>query len=112
MDKRARAGGAVKIGFEGGQMPLQRRLPKIGFRSRISLRHGEITLSELNKLAHNKVDHIDLATLKTHNVIAKRILFVKVILSGNIDQAVHLKGIKATKGAQKEIKAVGGTLGE
>ncbi len=111
--QKSRAGGMTKIGFEGGQMPLQRRLPKIGFCSRISFVRDEVTLSELNKLAHNtEVDHIDLATLKAHNVIAKKILSVKVILSGNLDQAVHLKGIKATKGAQKKIEAVGGTLGE
>ena len=105
--QKSRSGGLVKIGFEGGQMPLQRRLPKFGFSSRMSNITDEITLSELNKCQNSD---IDLAILKSNNLIRKNILHVKVILSGKITKAVNLKGIKATKGAQKAIEAMGGTI--
>lgn len=105
--QKSRSGGLPKIGFEGGQMPLQRRLPKFGFSSRISLVTGEVTLSELNKI--NESD-INIATLKQHNLITKNILRVKVILSGSIDKAINITGIKVTKGANAAIVAAGGTI--
>lgn len=103
----ARAGGYHKLGFEGGQMPLHRRLPKFGFISRQSLVRGEVRLDEL---AHVKGAEITLETLRAANIIAKTVKFAKVILSGEIKHAVHLKGIKATKGARAAIEAAGGKV--
>ena len=98
--QKSRAGGNIKIGFEGGQMPLQRRLPKIGFFSRSSLTSEEVTLSEINKL---KEDIITIDVLKKYNLISNNIMKVKVILSGDITRAVTCSGIKVTKGAQVAI---------
>lgn len=105
--QKARAGGFHKVGFEGGQMPLQRRLPKVGFRSRLARITAEIRLSELNTLA---VDVIDIAALQSANLISRNIKRAKVMASGQIDKAVTLKGIKATKGARAAIEAAGGKL--
>lgn len=105
--QKSRSGGFSKIGFEGGQMPLQRRLPKVGFSSRVSRITSEITLGELNKLNE---DVINIAVLKQHNLITKNILRVKVILSGEINKAITLEGIKVTKGAAAAIKSAGGTI--
>jgi len=105
----SRSGGFTKIGFEGGQMPLQRRLPKVGFTSRISRVTSQITLSQIDKLAETD---IDIDVLKKNNLVTKNILRVKVILSGEITRAINLKGIKATKGAKAAIEAAKGTISE
>src|SRR5207244_1335045 len=96
-----------KVGFEGGQMPLQRRLPKMGFNSRIKRTTDQITLCELEKLG---LETVDLHVLKEKGLVSKSILQVKVILSGEITKAVKLKGIKATKGALSAIHAAGGSV--
>lgn len=105
--QRARAGGYHKVGFEGGQMPLQRRLPKFGFASRKALVTAEIRLSELNKLT---TDIVDMITLKEANLINASVEFVKVFASGEIKKAMKLRGIRVTAGAKKAIEAVGGNV--
>ena len=107
--QKARSGGFTKIGFEGGQMPLQRRLPKVGFSSRISIVTSQVTLDQLDKLTEKD---INIDVLKKHNLITKNILRVKVMLSGEINRAVNLVGIKATKGAKAAIEAAKGTISE
>jgi len=103
----ARAGGFHKVGFEGGQMPLQRRLPKVGFTSRIGRTRAEVRLDELAKV---DAAVIDLLALKTAKVIAQEIQQAKVILSGKITKAVTLKGVGVTKGARAAIEAAGGKV--
>ena len=105
--QKARSGGFHKVGFEGGQMPLQRRLPKIGFTSRASKFSAEIRLSELNGLV---VDDIDLKTLIDANIVPVFTKTAKVIQSGEVNKAVSLKGIKASKGARQSIEAAGGKV--
>ena len=107
--QKSRSGGFTKIGFEGGQMPLQRRLPKIGFTSRISKTTSQITLSELDKLTETD---INIDVLKQNNLVTKNITRVKVMLSGEIKRSVNLTGIRATKGAKAAIEAVKGTIKE
>ncbi len=107
--QKSRAGGFHKVGFEGGQMPLQRRLPKRGFVSLTAGRSVEVRLSELEKLP---VDDIDLLTLKQAGVIPANALSAKVILSGKLTRKVSLKGIGATKGALAAIQAAGGSVAE
>jgi large subunit ribosomal protein L15 len=105
--QRARKGGYHKVGFEGGQMPLQRRMPKVGFRSAMKATRAEVRLSEL---AGIEAAVIDLAALKAANVIPTSADQAKVVLSGEIKKAVTLKGIGATKGAKAAIEAAGGRL--
>ncbi len=105
--QRARKGGYHKVGFEGGQMPLQRRLPKVGFRSGLKSTRAEVRLSELAKVEGTV---IDLAALKAADVVPKHAEVAKVVLSGAITRAVTLKGIGATKGALAAIVAAGGTV--
>jgi large subunit ribosomal protein L15 len=105
--QRARKGGYHKVGFEGGQMPLQRRLPKVGFRSAIKVLRAEVRLSELAKVEGGVVD---LAALKKANVVPAAAERAKVVLSGEIKKAVTLKGVAATKGAKAAIEAAGGTI--
>ena len=107
--QKARAGGYHKVGFEGGQMPLQRRLPKRGFRSLTALVTAEVHLTELNSLSS---DVVDLFSLKQAGIVSDKVKFVKVISSGSIERAVILKGIKATKGAKIAIEAAGGRIEE
>ena len=107
--QKSRSGGQTKIGFEGGQMPLQRRLPKVGFSSRLARATDEIRLNELNALT---ADVIDIAALKDANLISKSIKRVKIMESGKIEKAVTLKGIGVTKGARKAIEAAGGKIEE
>jgi len=107
--QKSRSGGFSKIGFEGGQMPLQRRLPKIGFTSRVSRITSQVTLSQLDKLSETD---INIDVLKQHNLVTKNILRVKVMLSGEINHAINLSGIRATKGAKTAIEAVKGTISE
>ncbi|MFC0180838.1 50S ribosomal protein L15 [Thorsellia kenyensis] len=107
--QKARSGGTVRRGFEGGQMPLYRRLPKFGFTSRTAKFNAEIRLNELAKVDS---DVIDLAALKEANLVDLQVETVKVILSGKIEKAVTLKGIGATKGARAAIEAAGGKIEE
>lgn len=105
--QKSRSGGGVKPGFEGGQMPLQRRLPKFGFTSRTARFTAEIRLNELAKV---EADIIDLASLKAADIVADNIKTAKVVLSGEIDKAVTLRGLKVTKGAKAAIEAAGGKI--
>ena len=105
--QKSRSGGFSKVGFEGGQMPLQRRLPKVGFSSRVGRVSAEIRLHELAKV---EADVIDIDALKISNLVIKNVLYVKVMLSGAIDKAVTLKGIKVSKGAKAAIEAAGGKV--
>jgi large subunit ribosomal protein L15 len=107
--QKARSGGFTKIGFEGGQMPLQRRLPKVGFSSRVSIITSQVTLSELDKLEEKE---ITIDVLKQHNLVTKNIKRVKVILSGEITRAITLTDIRATKGAKTAIEAAKGSVSE
>ncbi|ULJ62563.1 50S ribosomal protein L15 [Wielerella bovis] len=108
--QKSRAGGFHKVGFEGGQMPLQRRLPKRGFNSLTAAFNAEVRLSELNAVA---VDEIDVLTLKQAGLVAANAQVVKIIASGSLNKAVTLKGgIKATKGAKAAIEAAGGKVEE
>lgn len=105
--QHSRSGGYHKVGFEGGQMPLQRRVPKFGFSSRIGRVTGEVRLDELAKL---DTDVVDLAALQAANIVSKNIKRVKVFASGKIEKAITLKGITATKGAAAAIEAAGGKI--
>jgi large subunit ribosomal protein L15 len=106
--QKARAGGYHKVGFEGGQMPKQRRLPKFGFTSRHELDRAEL---RLNQLENNKLAGvIDLISLHKANIISSRIKQVKVIATGTLQKAVTLRGILVTKGARAAIEAVGGKI--
>jgi len=107
--QKSRAGGFHKVGFEGGQMPLQRRLPKRGFVSLTQGRNVEVRLSDLEKMP---LEEIDLLSLKQANVIAQDALSAKVILSGKLTRKVALKGVGATKGAKAAIEALGGSVAE
>ncbi|WP_416191778.1 50S ribosomal protein L15 [Neisseria sp. CCUG12390] len=107
--QKSRSGGFHKVGFEGGQMPLQRRLPKRGFKSLTASSNAEVRLSELALVA---VSEIDLLVLKQAGLIFANATNVKVIASGELSKAVTLKGIKATKGARAAIEAVGGKVEE
>ena len=107
--QKSRSGGFHKIGFEGGQMPLQRRLPKMGFLSRKSRFIDEL---RLNELALVKADVIDLDALKAANLISREVRSVKVFMSGSKAKAVNLKGIRVTKGARAAIEAAGGKIEE
>ena len=107
--QKSRSGGYHKIGFEGGQMPLQRRLPKVGFNSRKSRFVDEL---RLNELALVDAPVIDLDALRAANLISREINSVKVFASGSIDKAVTLKGIRVTKGARAAIEAAGGKIEE
>ena len=105
--QKSRAGGYHKVGFEGGQMPIQRRLPKIGFRSRKSLTAAQLRLHELAKV---DAEVIDLQALKDAGLIAKNIVQVKVFLSGELTRPVKLKGLAITKGARSAVEAAGGSV--
>ena len=105
--QKSRSGGFHKIGFEGGQMPLQRRLPKVGFTSRKSLVSEEVRLHELAAVEDGAVD---LASLRAAGVLKQSTLFAKIIASGEINQAVTVKGLRATKGARAAIEASGGKV--
>jgi large subunit ribosomal protein L15 len=105
--QKSRSGGSVKPGFEGGQMPLQRRLPKFGFTSRKAAFVAEVRLSEL---ASMNVDVIDLAALQAADVINDRMKDAKIILSGELTRAVTVKGLRVTKGAAAAIVAAGGKI--
>lgn len=105
--QKSRSGGRVKPGFEGGQMPIQRRVPKYGFTSRKSLVTAEIRLSELAKV---DADVVNLESLKAANLISKNIKFAKIIASGEVSKAVTVSGLRVTAGAQKAIESAGGKV--
>ncbi|WP_168015512.1 50S ribosomal protein L15 [Halomonas salinarum] len=105
--QKSRTGGSVKPGFEGGQMPLQRRLPKFGFTSAKSLISEEVRLAELAKVDG---DVVDLDTLKKANVLKDATRYAKVLLSGELNKAVTVRGLKVTKGARAAIEAAGGKV--
>lgn len=105
--QKSRAGGYHKVGFEGGQMPLQRRLPKRGFKSASLKYNAEITLTDLDKLGASEVD---LLSLKQAGLVAQIAKVVKVIKTGELSRAVVLKGIGATAGAKAVIEAAGGSV--
>lgn len=107
--QKSRAGGFHKVGFEGGQMPLQRRLPKRGFISLTAARNAEVRLSDLERLP---VDEVDLLTLKQAGVVPADALSAKVIMSGQLTRKVNLKGVGATKGARIAIEAAGGSVAD
>lgn len=105
--QKSRSGGFHKVGFEGGQMPLQRRLPKRGFRSRIADQSAELRLDTLDK---SGLESVDLLALREKKLIGAGVTTVKVIASGEISRALTLKGVKATAGAAKAIEAAGGSV--
>ncbi len=105
--QKSRNGGFHKVGFEGGQMPIQRRLPKVGFNSRSAKYSAEVRLDELQKLG---ADSVNLQALIDANIVPATTKKAKVILSGEISSAVTLQGVKATKGAQAAIEAAGGKV--
>jgi large subunit ribosomal protein L15 len=107
--QKSRSGGFHKVGFEGGQMPLQRRLPKRGFNSLTRARNYEIRLTDLDRLP---VDEIDLLALQAAGIVPGNALAAKVILSGAIGRKITLKGVGATKGAKAAIEAAGGSVAE
>lgn len=106
---KARSGGSVKPGFEGGQMPLQKRLPKFGFTSRVGMVTAEIRLGELNKV---DADVVDLEALRKADLINANIKRAKIFLSGELTKAVTIKGLAVTKGAKAAIEAAGGKVEE
>jgi len=103
----SRSGGTIRPGFEGGQMPLQKRLPKYGFTSRLAMVTAEIRLSELNKV---EGEIVDIDSLRAAGLITSGILRAKVFASGEVTKAVTLKGVGATKGARAAIEAAGGKV--
>jgi len=103
----SRSGGSIRPGFEGGQMPLQKRLPKYGFTSRLAMVTAEISLSELNKV---EGEIVDIDSLRAAGLITSGILRAKVFASGEVTKAVTLKGVGATKGARAAIEAAGGKV--
>ena len=105
--QKSRAGGFHKVGFEGGQMPIQRRLPKRGFKSLQKDYKDQIRTSELNKLPEGK---IDLLTLKKENLVSELALSVKIFLSGAVDKKYTISGIAVTKGAKETIESAGGKI--
>jgi len=105
--QKARSGGFHKVGFEGGQMPLQRRLPKFGFTSRKSLVSAEVRLSEIDKA---RIDVITIDSLKAKGLIQKNVKFVKVMLSAEISRPVTIQGIKISAGAAKAVTSAGGKI--
>ena len=105
--QKSRSGGKVRVGFEGGQMPMQRRLPKFGFTSRKSLVSTEVNLFEIAKV---EGDVVDVNALQAAGLVKKNIQFVKVVKSGEVSRAVTVKGLKVTKGAREAIEAAGGKV--
>ncbi|MGL9769831.1 MAG: 50S ribosomal protein L15 [Sodalis sp. (in: enterobacteria)] len=107
--QKSRSGGGVRRGFEGGQMPLYRRLPKFGFTSRKSIASAEIRLSDL---AHIEGNVVDINTLKAANIVRIQTKFAKIMLSGKIKRAITVRGLRVSKGASAAIKAAGGKIEE
>jgi|OM-RGC.v1.024425284 ribosomal protein L15, bacterial/organelle len=108
--QKSRTGGQVAVGFEGGQNPLQRRLPKRGFTSRVSRYHAQVRLSELNQIPAAQHQRIDLKVLKQLGVIRQHIVSVKIFASGNISTAMTLVGLSVTAGVRAAIEQAGGQV--
>ena len=107
--QKSRSGGTVKPGFEGGQMPLQRRVPKFGFTSKLAMGTAEVRLAELAKVDG---DVIDLAALKAANVVRRDMKRAKIVLQGEIDRAVTIRGVAISKGAREAVEKAGGKVEE
>ena len=107
--QKSRSGGFHKVGFEGGQMPIYRRLPKFGFTSKLAMVTAEVRLSELNKV---EGDVVSLETLKSANIIRGDMKRARIILSGEVTRALTFKGVKVTRGAKQAIEAAGGSVEE
>ncbi|EDX91098.1 50S ribosomal protein L15 [Alcanivorax sp. HI0083] len=107
--QKSRSGGTVKPGFEGGQMPLQRRVPKFGFTSKLAMGTAEVRLAELAKV---EGDVIDLASLKAANVVRRDMKRAKIVLQGEIDRAVTVRGVAISKGAREAVEKAGGKVEE
>lgn len=107
--QKSRSGGYHKIHFEGGQMPIQRRLPKMGFTSKAAKLHAEVRLEDLTKI---DAEIIDISVLKEKNIVSEKIKHIKVIFSGKIEKPIKVKGFKLTKGAQEAILNAGGSIEE
>jgi len=107
--QKSRSGSGIRRGFEGGQMPLFRRLPKFGFTSKMAMTTAEVRLSELNKV---EGDVVSVETLKAANIIRHDMRRARIILSGDVTKAYTFKGIKVTKGAKQAIEAAGGSIEE
>ena len=107
--QKSRSGGSVRPGFEGGQMPLQKRLPKYGFSSRIARTTAQIRISELNAIA---AEVVDLEALKAADLVKDNVTRARVFLSGELDKAVTVKGLAVTKGAREAIEKAGGKVEE
>ena len=105
--QKSRSGGKVRVGFEGGQLPLQRRVPRFGFRSRIGGVTAEVRVGELNRI---NGDEITLESLKDANVLSKDVKRARVFLSGEIHRAMTIKGLGVTRGARAAIEKAGGTI--
>jgi len=105
--QKARSGGRVRPGFEGGQMPLQKRLPKYGFKSRVGMKTAEVRLSDLGRI---EADVIDLEALKAADLVRNDMLRARVFLAGGIDRAVTVKGLAVSKGARAAIEQAGGKV--
>jgi len=105
--QRSRAGGYHKVGFEGGQMPLQRRLPKVGFSSRLARITAEVRLHELGKI---EGDMVDIVALRKASLVSRAIRYVKIVASGQVDRPLTVRGVRVTKGARTAIEAAGGTI--
>ena len=105
--QHSRSGGYHKVGFEGGQMPLQRRIPKFGFTSRKSLVSAEVRLHALNKIVG---DVVDIEVLKAANIISGQIKYVKIFASGKLERSVTTRGLRITKGAKAAVEAMGGKV--
>jgi len=105
--QKSRSGGKIKTGFEGGQMPLQRRLPKVGFRSRLARNTAEVRLHEIAKL---EGDVVSMSSLHAANILPRSKTRAKIILSGEIGRAVTVRGVRCTRGARAVIEAAGGTV--
>ncbi|UTO21458.1 50S ribosomal protein L15 [Moraxella sp. FZLJ2109] len=105
----SRSGSSIPAGFEGGQMPIYRRLPKFGFTSKIAMTTAEVRLSELNKI---EGDVVSVETLKAANIIRGDMKRARIILSGEVTRALTFKGVKVTKGAKQAIEAAGGSVEE
>ena len=108
--QRSRSGGTVRRGFEGGQLPLQKRIPAFGFRSRIGMKTAEVRTSELAAVVANGGDVVDLDALKAANLVRKNILRARIFLSGPVAAALTVRGVAVTKGARAAIEGAGGTV--
>lgn len=107
--QKSRSGGSVKPGFEGGQMPLQRRVPKFGFTSKLAMVTAEVRLAELNKVDG---DVVDLASLKKANLVRRDMKRAKIVLQGEVNRAVTVRGVAITKGAREAVEKAGGKVEE